>query len=315
MRDDPAPAPPVKAPAEERLWLLGQPHLSDYLHFVRERVVGGTRMCPRALADEWRAANDVYYDLEDSESGIADSIDCRPLPAALAALVRQLEESPLYRNTLNTFAKTFEMVELDKLMVSQTYVTCSFSEERARLLGKRMSAQALFRYCQPLEHDPPPVRIEQLDGSFVFSSGSTDLRAHRVKLMRGAEIAIASSGPIAGIIGLPVGFGSNFFTAIRSERRLVLHNGYHRAHAMRAAGITHAPCLIQTVTRTDELAVAASDRVSDDPAFFFRSRRPPILKDFFDPRLVRRFKLRPHRTVVEVEVTSRRTVQVEADEA
>jgi len=314
MRDDPAPTAAITAPPAEMLWLLGQPHLSDYLDFVRSRVAGGSKMLPRDLADEWRAANDVYYDLEESEAGIADTIECRPLPAMLAPLVRQLEESALFQNTLRTFAKTFEMVELDKLIVSQTYVTCSFSEERSRLLSKRTSPQALFRYCQPLDHEPPPVRIERTEDGYVFSSRSTDLRSHSLQLLRGEEIGITSSGPIAGLIGLPVGFGSNFFTAIRSENRLVLHNGYHRAHAMKAAGITHAPCLIQTVTRTDELAVAASEKVSSDPAFYFRTRRPPILKDFFDPRLVRRFKLRPQRTVVEVEVTSRRTVQVEADE-
>lgn len=316
MRDDPEPAKTVAAPSAEMLWLLGQPHLATYLDFVREQVAGGTRMCPRALADEWRAANDVYYDLEESEAGIADTIKCRPLPRALAALADKLRASAHYRNTFDTFAMTFEMVELDKLMVSQTYVTCSFSEQRARLLGPRMSPQALFEYCQPIAHAPPHVRVEsKADGCYTLSSGSTDLRPHRLKLLRGAEIGVESTGPIAAMIGLPVGFGSNFFTAIRSEKRLVLHNGYHRAYAMRAAGLTHAPCLVQTVTRTDELAIAASEKVSDDPEFYFRSRRPPILKDFFDPRLARRFPLRPQRTIVEVEVKVRRFLQVEADAA
>jgi hypothetical protein len=296
------------------LWLLGQPHLSDYLDFVREQVVGGTRMCPRELADEWRVANDIYYDLEESEAGIADKIRCRPLPQSLVPLAEQLRASAHYRNTFDTFPMTFELVELDKLMVSQTYVTCSFSEARAQLLGPRMTPQALFHFCQPLAHDPPPVRIEQTDeGIFVLSSESTDLRPHRVKLLRGDELSIESTGAIAGMIGLAVGFGSNFFTAIRSEKRLILHNGYHRAYAMRAAGITHAPCLVQTVTRKDELRIAASDAVSSDPEFYFRSRRPPILKDFFDPRLTRRFALRRQRTVVQVEVTARRFCQVEAD--
>lgn len=316
MRDDPEPSRTVAAPPAEMLWLLGQPHLATYLEFVLEQVAGGTKMCPRAQADEWRAANDLYYDLEESEAGIADTIECRPLPRSLAPLAAALQASAHFRNTFDTFPMTLEMVELDKLIVSQTYVTCSFSEERARLLGPRMSPQALFHYCQPLAHEAPPVTIAcKEDGSFTLASASTDLRSHRLKLLRGAEIAVESIGPVAAMIGLPVGFGSNFFTAIRSEKRLVLHNGYHRAYAMRAAGITHAPCLVQTVTRKDELHIAASERVSDDPEFFFRSRRPPMLKDFFDPRLARRFPLRPQRTVVEVEVKVRRFLQVEADAA
>ena len=88
---------------------------------------------------------------------------------------------------------------------------------------------------------------------------------------------------MSAIVGLPVGFGSNFFTAIRHEDRVLLHNGYHRAYAMRALGITHAPCIIQTVTRRDELEVAAKEQVADNPGFYFGTARPPLLKDFFDP--------------------------------
>jgi hypothetical protein len=65
----------------------------------------------------------------------------------------------------------------------------------------------------------------------------------------------------------------------------LLNNGYHRACAMRAAGITHAPCIVRTVTRRDELEIVASSAVCDNPAFYFRSARPPLLKDFFDPRI------------------------------
>ena len=55
------------------VWLLGQPHLGDYLEFVASKTVGGRAADPRKLADEWRTANDLYYELEQSEAGIADS--------------------------------------------------------------------------------------------------------------------------------------------------------------------------------------------------------------------------------------------------
>ena len=81
---------------------------------------------------------------------------------------------------------------------------------------------------------------------------------------------------------------------------MVLHNGYHRAVAMRAAGITHAPCIVQTVTRKDELEVSAAPAVVEDPAFYFRARRPPLLKDFFDPRIVTTLSARPLQKLIEV---------------
>lgn len=59
--------------------------------------------------------------------------------------------------------------------------------------------------------------------------------------------------------------------------------------------------MIQTVTRRDELEVSAAQPVVDDPASYFRSARPPMLKDFFDPRI--RTVLRTRRTSKHVEVS------------
>ncbi len=295
------------APNAEISWLLGQPHLSDYLDFVRHKVVGGRDMDAGALADEWRAANDIYYDLEQSEAGIADTAQCLPLPPRLEALASALKTSPYYRTTFDTLPTTIAMVELDKLIVSQTHIANRFSAARARLLGSEPDAETLFHFCLPLERDNPAVRIQRLASDrYLFSSPSTDLRAHEPTLLGQDQIAnIASFGPIAGVIGLIVGFGSNFLTAIRSDNRLVLHNGYHRAYALRALGITHAPCIVETVTRKDELRVAASETVSEDPAFYFRAARPPLLQDFFDMRLAKRLQVRPMETAVEVEFKMR----------
>jgi hypothetical protein len=295
------------APNAEISWLLGQPHLSDYLDFVRHKVVGGRTMDAGALADEWRAANDIYYDLEQSEAGIADTAECLPLHPRLEPLASALKANPYYRATFDTLPTIIAMVELDKLIVSQTHIANRFSEARARLLGAQPDPDTLFHFCLPVERDNPEVRIQRLASDrYLFSSPSTDLRAHEPTLLGQDQIAnIASFGPIAGVIGLIVGFGSNFLTAIRSDNRLVLHNGYHRAYALRALGITHAPCIVETVTRKDELRVAASDTVSEDPEFYFRAARPPLLQDFFDMRLAKRLQVRPMETAVEVEFKMR----------
>lgn len=285
------------------LWLLGQPGLDDYLSFVRDKVVGGKDMAPSDLADEWRRANDRYFDLEASEAGVADTADHLPLPAAMEPLAAQLRADPYYRTTFDTLPTELRMVELDKLIVSQKHVAKRFTDARAAALGSTPDPEALFRFCQPLERVDPPVTIRRLASNrYLFSSPSTDLRAHEPKVLDADQIAgIGSFGPIAGALGLLVGFGSNFLTAIRSEDRMVLHNGYHRAYTLRALGITHAPCIVETVTRTDELRIAASEAVSDRPEFYFRAKRPPILRDFFDPRLVRTLEMRPIETMVEVE--------------
>src|SRR5438067_1708343 len=114
--------PPSEA-YEELVWLLGQPHLSHYLDFVRDNVVGGAALDPRALADEWRAANDHFHDLEVNEAGIADTAECLPLPTAMRPLAKALEAYPYYRDTYDTLPTEIRMVELAKLIASQSSVS------------------------------------------------------------------------------------------------------------------------------------------------------------------------------------------------
>lgn len=293
--------------AAELVWLLGQPHLADYLDFVRDKVVGGAAIPQRCLADEWRRANDLYYDLERSEAGAADGAEMLPLPPALRPLARKVKASAFFREAFDSLPARIAMVELDRLIVSQTHVERPFTDGLAAALGAQPEPEALFRFCLPLERPQPPVRIQRLASDrWLLSSPSTDFRAHNPALLPPAQAAaIRSYGPIAAALALPVGFGSNLLSVVKSGPRLLLQNGYHRAYALRALGIAHAPCVVTEVTRKDELKVAASDEVCADPEFYFAAARPPLLRDFFDPRLARVLPVLPMETVIDVELKVR----------
>lgn len=272
---------------DEEICLLGQPPLEHYLDFVRHTVIGGADINRTLLADEWRAANDHYYELEQSEAGIADSIDCHELNPGLEPLVEEVKGDPRFRETFDTLPTSFGMVELDKLVVFQTRVTRPFVTSLAARVENGLDSEALFRFCMPLGHRDVPVRIRRISSRrYIISSESNDLRFHEAVFLRPGQIrGYETFGSIAGVLGLVVGFGSSFLNVIRSDARIVLNNGYHRACALRAAGVTHAPCVIQTVTRRDELQVAGNDDLNEDPAFYFKAARPPLLKDFFNPRI------------------------------
>jgi hypothetical protein len=295
-------ASPAGAEIRDELWLLGQPPLRDYLDFVQASVEGGADMDPRALTDEWRAANDRYYELERSEAGIADRAECLELPAAMRPLADELAALASFRATCDCLPTSFGMVELDKLVVYQPHVTLPFAEGLRARLTPPPDAAGLFRFCQPLERRDPPVKVRRLgDRQYQFVSDSTDFRFHKAVLLRPDQVVgVDSFGPIGAIVGLMVGFGSNLFSVIRSDRRLLLHNGYHRAYALRAAGFTHAPAVIRTVTRRDELALVASQAVVDEPAFYFAAKRPPMIKDFFDPSISRSLPVRRMEKLIEV---------------
>ena len=293
--------------ALEEIALLGQPSLQQHLDFVRDTVVGGENANLRAVCDEWRRANDVYHELEESEAGIADEAECLELDPALEPLAEEVRADPRFRRGFDALPTTFGMVELDRLVVYQTQVTRQFVEATRARLGERPDKRSLFRLCLPVGQREAAVEIRRTGTRrYTFSSPSTDLRFHEATLLRAAQIGgYDSFGPIGGAVGLVVGFGSNMLNVVRSDTRMVLHNGYHRACAMRAAGVTHAPCVIQTVTRRAELAVAAAEKVCENAAFYFKAARPPLLKDFFDPRLSKAFPVRRTRKVVEASFETR----------
>jgi hypothetical protein len=282
--------------------LRGQPTLRRYLDFVKHTVVGGDDISPKLLADEWRKANDLYHDLEIREAGLADGAECRPLTAAQRKLLGKVRADPRFSNTFDTMPTEFAMVELDKLVLFQTRVDQEHIKELAARLSPSTGFGALVDLCFPSTSPTAKVDIQRVGARrYVFSTASTDLRFRNPILVEPENVkGIQSSGPLVGFAGVPISFGPNLFSVIRSGTRMLLHNGYHRACAMRAAGITHAPCIVQTVTRQDELEVAAKAEVAQSPDFYFRSQRPPLLKDFFDRRIRRVFDVRPMQHVIEV---------------
>jgi len=304
--DRPPLADGPTVPVTDLIWLLGQPQLSDYLAFVATKVVDGGSADPRALVAEWRAANDHYYTLEQAEAGEADAIDWRPLEPELADRAAAIERNSWFRASFDNLPYAIGKVELDRLVVSQIHVERGHVHDRAASLDLTDPA-ALFDFCLPATREIPPVRTRRLsEGRYLFSSPSTDFRAHAPRLLPvAAQGETATSGPLAAMLGLGIGFGSNFLSGIRSGSRILLQNGYHRAYALRSMGATHAYCVVEDVTRKDELRLTATDEVAADPEFYFAAKRPPLLKDFFDPALAKLLKVLPVETHVEVEIVVR----------
>jgi len=286
----------------EEIWLLGQPPLSRYLEFVTDDVVGGAEADRAALTGEWSAANDYYQELERSEAGLANQVEQAELDPTLDVLAAQLKAQSRYRRGFDVLPTSISMVELDRLIVYQKHVSRNFIDVLKGRIGPSPDAAALFRFCLPLEPPDVPVQIRRVGSRrYVFRCASTDFRFHEPTLLRPDQTnGYESFGAIAGIVGLVVGFGSNLFNVIRVGKRLLLNNGYHRACAMRALGITHVPCIVQTATRADELGVAVKRDIVERAEFYFESARPPLLKDFFDSRI--RKVLPVHESVRQIEV-------------
>ncbi len=145
----------------------------------------------------------------------------------------------------------------------------------------------MFRTCLPFERRTVKHRVRWVsDDTFVFMSESNDLRFLEPVVFQPEQISnYRPLGPLAGVLGLVVGYGSNYLNAIAAEGRMVLNNGSHRAYALRDLGVTHVPCVIQKVSRREELKVVGAGALLRHPDRFLQAPRPPVLKDYFDPQL------------------------------
>ncbi|MCC7363648.1 MAG: hypothetical protein IT303_04690 [Dehalococcoidia bacterium] len=96
----------------------------------------------------------------------------------------------------------------------------------------------LLRVCLPMGRDTyTPQSLVHANGVTVRSD-SLNLRVVRRGLFELENMEYYQLG------GLLMGMTCPLLHVARYQGRMYLRNGYHRAYALQAAGVTHAPCLI-----------------------------------------------------------------------
>ena len=284
------PAPTIQwdgaqEPVGENLYLIGRPTLKGFLGFVRKHAVNPPG--EGVLIEEWQAANECVRILEKEEAGVADGPPMTRMGSEYEPLLIEFLKDPLVRHGFNTVPTDVAIVELDRLVVYQKHIDVTHAGRLEARLGPAPSEEQVFRTCLPYDHPQPPVKWSRVhENRFVFMSPSNDLRFLGTMELPSAQIAnYPPPGDLVGVVGIGVGFGSNFLNAIYAENRLILNNGSHRAYALRKLGITHVPCIVQHVSSRDELDVVASAEIRDNPDLHLKHPRPMMLKDYFHPKL------------------------------
>jgi hypothetical protein len=285
----------MTVPTDDYAYLFAHVSLNDFLTYMNEWSADPAE--PQHLADEWRSANAHFQELQQSESGWADRPAVGAIPKSLEPLIRQVAADPIFLRSFSAVPGEIGMVELDRLVASQKSVNFTHVARLKEELGPSPGADAVFRSCLPFNHPVPEYRVGRVGkDSYVFASESNDLRFLESVLLESDQLTgIRPHGPLAGVVGVLVGYGSNFLNCVALEDRLVLNNGFHRACALRALGVTHVPCVVQRLAGRADLEIVGRAAIRRDPNVYFGMARPPVMKDFFDPRLCRTVR-RPHRS-------------------
>ena len=280
-------APTISTPVDNYVFLMGRPPIGEFIGFVKNMMLEGHKVDEGLLTHEWREANDHVMKLEQSEAGYANNPTTLPLGPQMQVLAQRVLPDPMFQRAYRFVPTDIVLVELDRLVVFQKFINLGFVETLKSSMQGQPTDEEIARLAFGLDRALPSVQFMQnAPNMYSFISPSNDLRFLEAAVGSPIQVqGLSSNGQPFAYIILGIGFGSNYLNALQIDGRLILNNGSHRAYALRELGITHAPCLVQRITRREELDLIASGDVQQNPDRYLKAVRPPVLKDYFDDKL------------------------------
>lgn len=268
------------------LLLKGLFPLPKFIRFVRERCPPGS-FDEAMLVEEWRNARALVRRLHQDEADHADAMDVLALPEEMRPLAEQALRQPSMHRMTSMVPRSWQMVEIDRLVVFQECINLHHIDQLAATTSASPDAREIMELvARTGRHAHPDVRFTQSDGSYTFASASNDLRFLDVATIDPRTIAgYEPFGAASHALVIYLGFSDNLISATRIGRRIILTNGSHRLFLLRRLGFRHAPCLVTDASDSDLSDVLLPAAVKQDRQFYLGASRPPMFKDYLDPRL------------------------------
>lgn len=275
---------------------------AEVTHHVRTQAVldEGTRL-PEILAS-WAALQPRVQGLIDAEKGVADGISVTEVPREHEDQLQAYAGDQLFQRTFSNLSIAFAIVEVDKLVAPQRSVNMDYVERLQATLPKDPQLSDLLEICVSPKRQMDPIQHLEIGANVhVFSSPNSDIRflGSFVKTLTEEDLAAAVMGglPAAAVISF-IGYGGAPINVIRAGPRVVLNNGFHRAYALRAAGVTRIPVVVQISANP---ALDFPQQVAGLPReYLLRAKRPVLMKDFFEPGFALSLRVRERVKMVTV---------------
>jgi hypothetical protein len=215
-----------------------------------------------------------------------------PIPPSHAAYILQVTQLPWVAAALaaDLAGATFQMVEIDPLLAFQYTVDTDRGAHHCAGLPNPPSLDQMLEVCLPLAIKPEPLQTSLQPQSLMVRCRSANFRVIRQGSFNDQAGNLAGAGVLLGN-SLP------FAHVVRYSGRCYLHNGYHRAIGLRAAGADRIPCIFRDVP-TAEVAGIRTDNLTF-PEALLTSVNPPTLLHFTGGR-AHGVSLRAHARVIHV---------------
>ena len=276
------------AKVHETIWLLGQPSLEDSLASSIVDLGGET---PGARPGRrWRVANDYYYDLRNGKQASPTRSTVRPVDKKLQPISTRSPRTSAFsaRSTLSDEVRDGRTRQDHRLAASHRHHPY---RRLQATLGPNAGAAQLLQFCQRVDRPTRRLRSATPARTTISSSTSSDFRFNEAKILSPEQFAKIPASRRWQAARALRRLQLKFPQRCCIGQRMVLHNGHHRAYALRGVRLHPRPCIVQTVTRVTNSNLVASRDVVDESAFF-PGARPPLLKDFFDPIIRKMFLVR-----------------------
>ncbi|MHB1612246.1 MAG: hypothetical protein ACYCT0_11230 [Sulfobacillus sp.] len=191
-----------------------------------------------------------------------------PIPDLWDDHVHQVMERPLFLKLFAGRTVQFRMVDIGSLVPIQPHVVYDFALMRAQ---STTSWSDIFSLCLPTVAQPFDVT------GGVTARGNQEIGCTLLTTDLNVMVAEARMLTDHGLqVTFTVGKTAVFCQAQAWHDRLYLKDGTHRAVGLLAQGITHMPCIVETVDTVQTTVHSVDASVLFGP-------HPPRLRDFLDP--------------------------------
>jgi hypothetical protein len=268
-----------------RQYLFAFEPMVEIRRYLRVHVVRGDAARLPEIQRAWDDAQPRIKTLNVTEVNLADSILMEAVPPQYTARIDKVLDSDRLRKTL-PLKWDVRLVEIDKLVAAQRQVNLEHVDRLRQSFPKDLTLEALIDIC--LTPDPGVVPIQHLEPSLnvhTFTSPSGDFRMlgsffHELSDEE-AELSPAIGTPVAAVITF-VGYGAATANVYWNGKRCVLNNGFHRIYALRQAGVTKVPVVVQHAMNVLMEFPANVSGLSRE--YLLNHPRPALMKDFFDDK-------------------------------